>query len=380
MPSQFFPWQRLAVAFACVLAASAVQADSFKMSTFNVAWLMDKPLFERWKGACQKSAGIDVEGLPYCNVHNGIKYEKVGKCADLAKEKLNRRPYQETGPCRESTDLYEWPLYERKLEALHAMVRELDDAGVTLIAFQEVSSTAALQQILPQGWSGHTSHDEPKRPNIPQHVGVAWKTGVHSPRGFSLVSDLTNVTDRPLRPGLVFSDKILGRDAQFLVVHLKSGCPGNRITPKTGSTQALSAECAILGQQAQILQQWIDDRDGKDFVVLGDFNRLLRDGSQPKSPQNPAKESVDQMFALLNGYKASGTKVVMARGQTCGPHPGIDNFLVSAELSRRVALGALSAQPLIRGEDGVAFERSTDQPVPAPSDHCAMWVALKRKS
>ena len=52
MPSQFFQWQRVAVAFACALAAYAVQADSFKMSTFNVAWLMDKPLFERWKGAC----------------------------------------------------------------------------------------------------------------------------------------------------------------------------------------------------------------------------------------------------------------------------------------------------------------------------------------
>ena len=34
-----------------LVGSSAVQADSFKMSTFNVAWLMDKPLFERWKGA-----------------------------------------------------------------------------------------------------------------------------------------------------------------------------------------------------------------------------------------------------------------------------------------------------------------------------------------
>jgi hypothetical protein len=143
-------------------------------------------------------------------------------------------------------------------EKLHAHV----------IAFQEVSSIAAIKRIFPGSQYDFVigTHG-----NL-QKVGFAIKKGL--PRTINAEYEALDVNGK-LRSGVDLTVFPNGHPLRLLVVHLKSRCPDEPLN--TGGPH-----CPSLAQQVPILEQWIDDRAAETvpFIVLGDFNRHFSGGEE----------------------------------------------------------------------------------------------------
>lgn len=385
-------------------SASAQSQSTFKIATLNAAWLLDRSIFEKWTAAC-KAVGWDessaprdqtkvFEGLPYCNVHNGLKWPIDEKCPKLTKADSLKRPLIEDMGCRESKDLSDWDTYSEKISSLRAIFKRMADDGITMIALQEVSSSDAVRQVLPAGWEVHTSADETDglSLNIPQHIGVAWKSGAHDPSGWAIEREFSTFGDRPLRPGLVFSESLGGRSIEFLVVHLKSGCSNAATSISAPKNAKEIVACPALEAQVRFLEKWIDERVGKNFVILGDFNRRMtfEKRSMPKTGQR-ADPKIVQMFPELNDNDPEGSVLRLAQPprekNTEGKwksvnickngHPALDHFIVSNALSSEFTMGPLLAHPItINGVDLFAKRAPFSA---APTDHCPHFVELRFK-
>lgn len=361
------------IVFSSLVATSAAaqHASPLKIATFNAGWLWHKSAHESWVKACSavewdsSKASPDqakaLQGVPYCNVHNGLKYPAHVKCPALDPKSINQRPLVEDKGCRESKDLGDWAAYEEKRQSLRAMLARLDQEGVTLIAFQEVFDTRSILEILPPGWDARTSADDPSAPSIAQHVGVAWKTGTHQPSDWGLENALSNVGDRPLRPGLTFTERWQSKPVKFLVVHLKAGCPSPSTPISAPKTLGEKEACPVLEQQVHLLEKWIDDRAGQEFVLVGDFNRRLtferKRAANTGARPNP---KVIQLFPELNDNDPVGSELRLAQPQQVkdsdgnerltepcpNGHRSIDHVVVSNALYQRARLGTLQAHPI----------------------------------
>jgi endonuclease/exonuclease/phosphatase family metal-dependent hydrolase len=426
----------------CALFASVVQGApaGVSVATWNMNWLLDADTHARWTAACAKhgwptqtaalspAARAELAALPYCNVHNGMRFPPDA-CAATAAQWPHAARYPDAHPCRETADLKDWPRYERKLAALRAMFLELAQAGVTVVALQEVASVAAVTPLLPPGWKVATTHELPDTPRIAQHVGVAWAPGarVHAVTAVPALAD-GGVPERPLRPGLAFMMDVAGRPVQVLVVHLKAGCRSRAIdAPLTARDARLSPErqdqiasdCAMLRFQIPALEAWIDAHAAVDFAVVGDFNRtLLRepiqdsstyrsrlDGSVPADPVGPCTMARDgnrlvaqcpakiaALFPEINDGAPRGATLWRARLRDdvagnerkagCSiagdhgnlAHEGIDHILISASLKRRLTADALTMRAVNYADAQGAPVRAAPE-LALPSDHCPHVVA-----
>ncbi len=390
----------LVAGIACLLveaAASAQGAAPLKLATFNVAWLWEKSAHDKWVAACSavgwdaSKASLEqakeLERLPYCNVHNGLKYPVQEKCSALTPAEIYQRPLIQDKGCRESKDLVEWADYEEKRKSLRAMLSRLSEEGVTLIAFQEVFNTQALREIIPPGWAARTSADDAAAPDIPQHVGVAWRVDTHQPGDWGLENALSNIGTRPLRPGLTFTERWQGEPVTFMVVHLKSSCSWQGTPISEPKTVSQKEACPALEEQVHVLEKWVDDRVGQDFVLIGDFNRKLTFEKRhlPNTGARP-NPKVNQLFPELNDDDPVGSKLWIAHApkkqdeqgrnvKLCpNGHEALDHIIISDSLSKRVQLGLLQAHA-ITIDGSTAFSKGN--PFQAqPSDHCPHFVEL----
>ncbi len=431
----------------CVVAAlthlgnALGAAPGIGIATWNLNWLLDADTHARWTATCAKhgwpvqttalapEARAELAALPYCNVHNGMRFPPE-TCVSSAADWPHAARYPDGHPCRETADLMAWPRYERKLTALRATFLRLAHAGVTVVALQEVATAAAVKTLLPAGWKVATTREFPGSPRIAQHVGVAWAPGVHL-RAITSVASLADsgVPDRPLRPGLAFTVDVAGKPVQVLVVHLKAGCRSRTIDNPLGARDAhlpperqhqIASDCAMLRFQIPALEAWIDGHANRDFAVVGDFNRtLLRepiqdsptyhsrlDGSSSRDPVGPCTMQRDgsrlvarcpariaALFPELNDGQPRGATLWRARlrgddssgnGRKVGcsiagehgelAHEGIDHILISASLKRRLTADALTMRALnyVDGQ-GAPLRGSPDEAL--PSDHCPHVVA-----
>lgn len=398
--------RRTLISTALVLSAAwssalAQPTEPLKLATFNVGWLWDKPLHDRWATACKavgwNSDGLPpeqakkLEGLPYCNVHNGLKWPPAEKCPSLSPADLAKRPLVDDKACRETKDLVDWSSYEEKLTSLRKMIQALADSGVTMIALQEVYNAGSVRQILPRGWEVRTSAEDPRAPKIPQHVGVAWKVSAHAPKDWGLNLELSSAGSRPLRPGLIFTDNFAGKPVQYLVVHLKSGCSNPSTVISDPQRDREKQACPDLERQVPVLEKWVDDRVGKDFVILGDFNRRMT-FEKKATPDTGRRENpkISQLFPELNDNDPPGSKLWIAqpartpegktsREGTCSNgHPSIDHIVLSESLYRRISMGPLQAVPITT--DGTSRYKAGQQPfVAAPTDHCPHVVEIRAR-
>ncbi|MFB2827672.1 hypothetical protein [Aeromonas veronii] len=392
-----------------ILACAApLMADAnTSIATWNLAWLMDKQTHDRWVQACRSVGWKTVEelemagepvpeslsGLPYCNVHNGIDYFNNSCNEELGRELHNRPTNVDSndGKCRESADLASWPKYEYKLQALRETFQSIDKNGITLVALQEVSNEEAVRAILPVGWNVITSASQEHTPKIPQHVGVAWKISNNSPKNVSLLSNLSSIGNRPLRPGLQFSYDIDGKPVEFLVVHLKAGC---RSQPMNTPPSNMNVACSTLAQQVREIEKWIDERVDKEFVILGDFNRSMLKELElypiPDSSRfgNTAVGDIAVMAPEWNDDTPPGSRVhviphkkksdgkLLAGDYFCGKTVGIDHVVISDRLFKRVSSSthSLEMTPVGYVLNGQKVPHGKD--TAPPSDHCARYVQL----
>lgn len=383
-------------------AAAAQQGAPLKLATFNVGWLWDKSTHDKWVETCS-TVGWDaskatpeqakaLEGLPYCNVHNGLKYPPHVKCPTLTPAEINQRPLINDKGCRESKDLVDWAAYEERRQSLRAMLSRLTNEGITLVAFQEVFSTQAVREILPPGWEARTSADDSAAPGIPQHVGVAWKVDTHQPSDWGLENTLSSIGTRPLRPGLTFTERWQGKPVKFLVVHLKAGCPSPGTPISEPKTPGEKEACPALEQQVHVLEKWVDGRVGQDFVLIGDFNRRLTFEKKraPNMGSRPTPK-VNQLFPELNDNDPVGSELWIAQPQKVkdsngnerlvepcpNGHPSIDHIIISNSLAERVRLSLLQAHA-ITVDGTTAFSPGAPFRAP-PSDHCPHFAELQPK-
>lgn len=441
---------RTAVAGLAFVAATAAlaQGTALGVATWNLAWLMDAATHARWAEACARhgwpattgalpaAARATLAGLPFCDVHNGMRFPRDG-CRSTRDGWPDAARYPADHPCRETADLSAWPAYEAKLAVLRATFARLAAQGVGLVAVQEVTSAAAVQAILPAGWSVATTRELAGAPAIAQHVGVAWRRGVRV-RDVALVAALADggVPDRPLRPGLAFTVTVAGQPVRALVVHLKSGCRSRDLdAPLTDRDaklaperrDAIASDCAMLRYQLPALEAWIDAHAGGDFAVLGDFNRtLLRepvaesptyrtrlDGSAPGDPLGPCTMTRDgarlvaacaartrAVFPELNDGQPDGAVLWRARFADGGrggtipkgssgdcridgahgelTHDGIDHVLIGASLKARLAPSALTMRAVNYVDaDGAPLRANPGAAL--PSDHCAHVVTWEAR-
>lgn len=350
-------------ALALALSLSATASHALTMATWNMEWLMDKPLFDRWAVACPDPKAPQPVGLPYCDVFEGD---------------------------------HDWSHYEKKLQGLRETFAALDKKGVDIVALQEVANADSVRQVLPPGWTVKTSAEFPDGLTIPQQVGVAWKEGSVKPSEFKLFTDIAGAYERPLRPGLTFKLDLAGGQVDVMVVHLKAGCRTNQIDqPKTANQKQA---CPALAQQVLTLEKWIDAPQHAKFIIAGDFNRTLLDEvakypePQPRFAHTEAY-AVEGIFPEWNdndpegktlfvvphaSYVKDGQTVLKAGDYYCGRTKGIDHIVLSAPL--KASLDKTRHQPWVMEPQGFVFEGKKlpvkQEGVVPPSDHCARYVEL----
>jgi len=434
-----------ALALACALDAAG---QTTGVATWNLNWLMSEATHARWAAACARLAWpVDIDalsasdratlaGLPFCDVHNGMAFPPDA-CTSDRDGWPKAAHYPDDHACRETADLATWPRYALKLAALRAMFDRLEQAGVRLVALQEVYDVAAVRAILPPHWSAATTREHGSAANTPQHVGVAWRHDVKL-RDLHAVDSLADsgVPNRPLRPGLSFSVEVAGKPVRVLVVHLKAGCRSRDLdTPLTARDAVLadarrdtiSSDCALLRYQLPALEGWIDANAAHDFAVLGDFNRtLLRepladsasyrtrlDGTSASDPIGRCTIERDggklvascdvrtrALFPEINDGKPPGAVLwrsrfadlgrsgAIAKGSTgdCTipgrhgdlTHDGIDHILISASLKKRLAAASLVMR-VVNYTDADAKPLRAAPALALPSDHCphvVEWIPL----
>ncbi len=139
-----------------------------------------------------------------------------------------------------------------------------------LIAAQEVGSASVLTRLFPKTtYQILLSND-----TTPQHTALIARKQFILHRNPDLIDLSIGSSNRhTLRNGLdvtVTFPNTQNKELRILVVHLKTGCWDN-------SLQSHKHSCYVLHQQFAILKHWIQKRAKEKvaFAIIGDFNRIL---------------------------------------------------------------------------------------------------------
>lgn len=147
-----------------------------------------------------------------------------------------------------------------------------------VIAFQEVSGTAAVSEALGQSASRYHICSFDGQHKV-QRLAFAWRktlgNAAESCRVFVPLSLPELSADNQVRPALTLGLRLKGQLIRFTNVHLKSSCVSPLDRGRLDDTN-LSA-CVTLQRQLRPLESVVESSagGGASFVVLGDFNRNL---------------------------------------------------------------------------------------------------------
>lgn len=303
----------IGVALLCVghaAAAGGPAAATPRLATWNLEWFMSPETFRALAPTCSGGSDRhhDPRSMP-CEV--AVHLERgAGDYAALAG-------------------------YARRLDA-------------DVIALQEVDGPAAARLVFPGYAFCFTAGHELQNTGFAVRPGVPFRCGPDV-TGLSLHESLRRGAQLLLYPGTP-------RELTLLGVHLKSGCPRERL-------DARAHACERLALQAPELAGWIaaQARAGRRYAILGDFNReLLRDARRG-----------DGLWPIL-ASAAGGALHDAAEGQpfrNCWPgqaHPGyIDHILLGGGL---VPLPGSFERPGYDAGDALRMRLS---------DHCPVSVRVR---
>jgi endonuclease/exonuclease/phosphatase family metal-dependent hydrolase len=315
----------LAGIFTTVLVTACAHAtqenEQLTLATWNANWLMLPETFDELAGSCLEKgarAGGDDRSIP-CNLVPG------GRWRDADLERLGK--FVATIPA----DVF--------------AMQETDGPGVAAKVFPGMSFCFTGRRHV-------------------QNVGFAIRAGIPyrcnaDYRELGLPeNDVRWGADITLYPGT-------SREIRLLAVHLKSAC--NR-DPLTSDSPA----CRTLQRQVPILEAWIDARarEGKPFVVLGDFNRRFDQEVGPG--RDPGGNIVAMWPELDDGDPAEADLVnpdVEPPKESCRQQDpvrtAIDHILLSATAARAMVPGSYRMWTYPRGDTGVYWP-----------DHCVRSVTL----
>lgn len=187
---------------------------------------------------------------------------------------LTNKPFDHPDLPRDLT-----PRTERDFARLRAYAERL---AADVIALQEVDGPLAAARVFDA-----TVYDFhfPAESDV-QRSGFAWRKSLRVTRNPDLMAlDLRPTARRSLRRGAditLHGDN--GTRLRLLSIHLDAGCARGSVRKPNNS------DCQNLGQQAQILAEWISERhrENMPFAILGDFNRRFSRDDEVLSMLNAA--------------------------------------------------------------------------------------------
>jgi len=310
-----------AAATAPAAAAAATKGTTLKLASWNLEWLLTPATFAELRGHCSRN---DEQ----------------------------RRAAQRVLPCDVAAGL------ERSAVDLAALARQVQRLDADVIAIQEVDGAAAARQILTRYDFCFTGSRALQNNGFAIRRGLPFRCG-EDLRGLSQGDTLRRGATLVLYPGT-------SREMHLLGVHLKSGCARQNL----GSGGA----CERLARQIPALEQWVDaqTRAGRQFAVLGDFNRDLLAEQRAQTARGP---TVPALWSAINDGNPRGARLTnTAAGEAfrnCAVgqnHVGYIDYIL---------LGEQLAAHLQRG----SFERLTWSASDAwrrkLSDHCPVAIRLR---
>lgn len=202
---------------ALAMRAPAGDADTIRIATWNMEWLVSPTTAHAARLACRSG---QRDSLP----------------CDVAED------------ARDSADLARLAAYVRELDADIIAFQEVENEGIAGRVFRDY-------RICMANGSGAQHVGFAVRPQLPHRCGPMVESLAlegRSRKGMSL--QLTPASGPPI---------------ELLAVHLKSGCSRDPL-------ETDSMACSLLQTQAGHLATWVEERSaqGSTFIVLGDFNRV----------------------------------------------------------------------------------------------------------
>ncbi|MBK8185234.1 MAG: endonuclease/exonuclease/phosphatase family protein [Candidatus Competibacteraceae bacterium] len=413
-------FKRWAAPLVLFLLSGALQARELTVMTWNLGWHMDGALFNQWLDACSGRFVRDRnDGLWKPNPNGPATgwQLKWGRDAPIQWD-IARLP-----PC----DVYQEnrrivpPTAAAYAKRRHQLAEVIQRQAPDVIAFQEVSGTAAVLEILPDG--GRDYQVCSYEGYSVQRLAFAWRRTLGDAAEPCVAYAPLSLPARPPedrpRPGLTLGLRVDGQLLRFLNLHLKSGCvsPLESADPNgRGQLAGDNSPCLVLQEQLQPLEAWLEQQSqGADrLMMLGDFNRnLAQEAERPPSeavrpvgnatdPYRPGVRS-SNLWRELNDGQPSASKLALVPIRC----PGLSASLCEAAKTRRLTEDETNAlrnpaalgcrNPV--GLDGVAIsgtatasaekvplgrfgrtraaDRTHPDPLLAVSDHCplvARWT------
>ena len=413
---------------ACLATVSAA-AQPIKVASWNLGWHVSQGEVPNWIARCGRSFVKDAGDGVWKPVPAGMQGATVGWHIKESRAKLEGVDLSVMPPC----GVYQTPArvnvpvtaasFALRSRQLAGFIR--DTVNPDVIAFQEVSGTAAVNEALGPMASEFQTCSFDGQYKV-QRLAFAWRKSVAEVVEPCRPIDAISLPSMPevdrVRPGYQVGLKIQGKLVRFLNLHLKSSCVSPLDGGQLDSTDAKVEACALLQQQVRPLEAAIEQlAPGADhFVLLGDFNRNIwheqnqvagaravrSDGSVDlKSPMadslrtqnllleiNDGEPSTSQLALLpltCSGAaldvlcQASKTRkltqpesrtVASDTGLGCRNGVGLDHMLVSKGLEPRVT----QVVKLSIGRLGRSMEPRPDKPEPllAISDHCPIVATV----
>ncbi|WP_040890497.1 endonuclease/exonuclease/phosphatase family protein [Vibrio ezurae] len=230
-----------------------------------------------------------------------------------------------------------------------------------LLAFQEVDSAQAIQQVVGSQYTVVLSeralpkHSAKQFRDINQYTGFAFNKNLQVIEHPDL--DL-NVEKHGKLRFATYIEITSNQDSShlhLLSVHLKAGCQGKKNPNRS---------CNIVEQQAKQLNQWIKQREnkGQSYIVLGDFNHNLA-------------YKGDWVWQILSKNTAKATLASRTSQATCEIRSNrnpkqthrfrslIDHIIVSSDLNH-----TLPKQNVYAKQDVLNYQLS---------DHCPVSFSLQ---
>lgn len=419
----------LALAMLAVTANPAC-ATTIRIATWNLGWHVSKGELGLWIAQCGKSYAKNTQTGIWDVVPPQTPGARLGWDIDESRPTLEGVDLAVMPPC----GVYRSPsragiavtaaAYDKRNEQLAKVLR--DDVRADVIAFQEVSGTAAVQEALGPAakdyevcsFSGYKV----------QRLAFAWRKAVATSFGPCQDHRALSLPHLPpkdqVRPGFSVTLQIAGKKIRFLTLHLKSSCVSPLDRGRLDGNAGAKDPCPILQEQVAPLESVVEELPkGVDHVVvLGDFNRNLGHeaarvpGAEPVRSDGgtdltrPRAQSVrtrNLLLEVFDGQPASGRMTLLAPtcpgspelaaacdaikqrlptaderrlltdrdGLGCRNPVGLDHILVSDDLAKSVR--ATTKLPL--GFLGRALSPrppKNPEPLLAVSDHCPLVAEI----
>lgn len=256
-------------------------AQSVRVASWNLGWHVSTAEVPNWIDKCSRGfkknpATGRWDLSPADSIGTIVGWSVKESRADLESVDLAKMP-----PCGvyQDSDLHGITVtvasYTNRVRQVASVIQTTVQPDI--IAFQEVSGTAAVREALGASAGQYNICSFDGQFKV-QRLAFAWRKqlgdAVEACKVVAPVALPLEAAEHQVRPALTVGLRLGGKLIRFMTVHLKSSCVSSLEKGKLDGTQEA---CVLLQKQVRPLETAVEALAiGADhFVVLGDFNRNL---------------------------------------------------------------------------------------------------------